>query len=174
MKSIFYFPELTMLLDSLLKDIPEKDPFDLFEISLENKPIIKSEVDFLFENKETYTNLSKILIANNFAERVDENLIKLTEEGRFLKNDGSWSRYQKRQRLQGRASYWKLYRDANWLPLTIGGFFITTIVSVVLSTIIGRIETPTNTKIQLQIDMVLPTDSTSHSLDTIHVYPRRE
>lgn len=156
---IFYFPEWTDILNGLLKDIPEKEPFDLFELSKENKPIIKSEMDFIFESEETYRNLSKVLIATNLADRINEKQIKLTEEGQLLKKSGSWSKYQKRLRLQDIAVYKRLYRDANWLPLTILGFIVTTIVSVGLSILIDQKETPTNNTIQLKIDLVLPDSS---------------
>jgi len=160
MKEYFYFPEWTTILDTLLKDIPEKESFDLFELSKENKPKIKSELDFLFEAEETYRQLSKALIAANFADRVDSKLIKLTEEGQLLKKSGSWSKYQKRLRLQDLASYQRLYRDANWLPLTIIGFIITTIVSVLISIAFDKKEIPKNNTIELKINLVLP-DSTS-------------
>lgn len=160
MKEYFYFPEWTTILDTLLKDIPEKEPFDLFELSKNNPPKIKSEMDFIFESEQTYKELSTSLINLGFADRVNDKLIKLTEEGQLLKKSGSWSKYQKRLRLQDLASYQRLYRDANWLPLTIVGFVITTIVSVLMSIGLSKEVVPQNNTIQLKINLVLP-DSTS-------------
>jgi len=159
MKEYFYFPEWTIILDTLLKTIPEKEPFDLFELSKENKPKIKYEMGFIFESEQTYKELSTVLVNIKLADRVNDKQIKLTDEGQLLKKSGSWSDYQKRLRLQDLASYQRLYRDANWLPLTILGFIITTVVSVLISVWLEKKEIPTNKTIQLKIDLVLPDSS---------------
>lgn len=160
MKEYFYFPEWTTILDTLLKDIPENEPFDLYELFKVNKPNIKYEMGFLFESEQTYRELSTVLVNVNLADRVDVKLIKLTEEGILLKKSGSWSKYQKRLRLYDLASSQRLYKDAYWLPLTIVGFIITTIVSVVTSTALKKDTMPQNTTIHLKVNLTLP-DSTS-------------
>lgn len=170
MKEYFYFPEWTTILDTLLKDIPEKESFDLFELSKENIPEIKSDMGFIFESEQTYRELSTALINLGFADRINDKLIKLTEEGQILKKSGSWSKYQKRLRLQDLASYQRLYKDAHWLPLTITGFIVTTIVSVGLSRMFDKSEKPTNSTIHLKIELTSQSDSSpSLTIDTLVV-----
>ena len=164
-KYVFYNYEFTEILDFLLKYIPENKPFNLFELSQKHKPIIRSEFDFLFESKEMYSYISNLLITDNFVKKIDENLIKLTNKGLTLKNDGSWSKYQKRLKLQNSASYQKLYRDANWLSLTILGFIITTIVSVTLSLILEKpIKSKNTIELKIHLDSLQ-----NHNVDTLTV-----
>lgn len=165
MDYIFYFPEWTVIIDTLIKEIPEKDPFNLYELSKGKKIVHGNEFsDWLFDTKETYDNLTKALLLNHIFTPVGDNLVKLTEEGMLLKFEGSWRKYQDRLYLQKRASYWKTWRDANWLPITIIGFIITTFVSVTISILVDQKEKPTNNTIRLKIDLVPPLDSISPSL----------
>lgn len=169
MKEYFYFPEWTIMLDLLLGQIPEKEPFNLFELSRIKKVKHKNEfTDYLFDNKESYINLARALVAANLADDVYTNQIKLTDEGRLLKIAGSWTKYQRRLRLKKNASYMRIYREANWLPITIIGFILTTVVSVTMSRVF---DTQKESRIHLKIDLVLPSDTVlrSHSIDSTFV-----
>jgi len=161
---IFYDSQWTVIIDSLLKFIPESDPFNLRQLSIGKD--IKLFDDFntwLYDNEDQYRYLTQALIINDIVVPSDNSYVKLTDKGRSLKFAGSWRQYQINLHNEKRASFWRTWKDANWLPLAALGFFITTIFSIVSPLLVSLIQQgsekrPNNT-IQLKIDLVLP-DST--------------
>ena len=93
---IFYTPEYTELLDSLIKFFPYSLAFKLYEIQEKEQLTYKDVVlDGYTHNPTIYTTISDYLVYNDFAKySVDNsNYIILTDKGRCLIKTGSYDKF---------------------------------------------------------------------------------
>lgn len=167
MDKYFYSPEWTTILDSLLDKLPVDDEFNLFDITKELEIKYKNTYTSWFSTSEkTYIDITNGLIANNLARLSSRSTVILTEEGKHLKELGSWLKYQNRLNLEKQATYWKTFRDAKWLQIAIIGYFLITIASLIINRGFEELFPKKPEVHQLKLDLVIPKDSAHLSVDT--------
>lgn len=168
MDKYFYSPEWTTILNSLLDKLPVDDEFNLFDISKELKTEYKNTFTSWFSTSEkTYIDITNGLIANNLARLSSRSAIILTEEGKQLKELGSWIEYQNLLNLKRRATYWRTFRDAKWLQIAFIGYFLVTLSTLLIERGFERVFPKKPEIHQLKMDLVIPKDSVHISVDSI-------
>ena len=133
MDKVFYFKELTEILNLLIPIIPENNDFVLYEIAKQNS-IRHADLftDGLINVEQTFINISNGLIVNNLARLVNDSKIQLTDQGKVLKKRKTWENYVDFIELQDKAEIAGLKAKAYWIKTEA----IKTIVIVIITSIL--------------------------------------
>src|SRR4051794_36959791 len=116
MDKVFYFKELTEILNLLIPIIPENNDFVLYEIA-KNNGIRHADLftDGLINVEQTFITISNGLIANNLARLVNDSKIQLTDQGKELKKRKTWENYVDFLELKDKAEIAELKAKAYWI-----------------------------------------------------------
>jgi len=135
-KEIFFSKEWNDILNSLIEYFPLNQQFNLYNLSQEvNKEYDDLITDGLSKTKQTYVDITNLLIHNDFVELKDFENIILTDRGRQLVEYGNYSKFAKTMELKKEAEIKGFWVKKNWLWVDFVKLLIGAIIGVFLTLI---------------------------------------
>lgn len=133
-KGVFHSREYDTILDSMIKYFPLNEPFNLYDIS--QKANLSYEdflTDGISKTKQTYIQITNLLIYNGFVELKDfENTI-LTDKGRQLVDYGNYKAYGDIIKRQLEAKKKDLWVKKNWYWIEFIKIILAALVGIFLT-----------------------------------------
>lgn len=131
---VFHSNEWDTILNSLLNLLPCDSPFNLYEISQQEKIEYSDFLTNGFANNEnTYVEITNYLIYNDLAKLFNFKKIILTDKGRKLVEYGSYKKYAAVLDLKTKAEIRDLWVKKNW--------FWVEFIKIILSLFMGALLT---------------------------------
>ncbi len=130
---IYLSIEQETILNSILKNLPQHNTFNLFQIKeLEKEKYNCIITEGLTYNQHTFYLLCNFLIQGGFVEICDHENLKLTENGRNLVEIGNYKKYVKDFEFKKTAKKRKNWKEMNWLTIEILRYLIPLILGYFL------------------------------------------
>ncbi len=133
-KEIFYTKEWNEILNSLIKYLPLKIQFNLYELSQKaNLTYDDLITDGASRTKQTYVQITNHLIYNDFVELKDFENVILTERGRQLVEFGSYNNFAKMLDLKRKSEIKDLWVKKNYFWIEFVKLLIGAILGILLT-----------------------------------------